>query len=208
MPRLPGAGRRRARRLAPPAGSTAHARAGAGRAVDTGSARPARRRIARSRRRRCPCRAGLVVSNGLNRRSRMNSGVMPTPVSVTSITAKCCPAGRARTATRAAAGRRIERVLHQVADHVLEPVLVPERRQCRRRVRGSIGIARRRCARTRAAPPLRGRSTAAFPPGSRPVRNCSMSWFIRPTTCSTVASMSRWNSGLSRWRSAFLQHQR
>ncbi len=140
--RLPSTERAGAAALSPARQQHAHPRADARACCRSGSGRRGRRRTASFRRRRCPCRPVLVVSNGLNSRSRTNSGLMPTPVSVTSITANAAFACKPHR-DAAAIGRRVERVLHQMADHVLEAVLVSEAATPGDAARASIGD---RCA--------------------------------------------------------------
>ena len=146
----------------------------------------------------------LVVSNGLNSRSRTNSGVMPRPVSRDFDRQRARSSREPDRDTLPAVGRGIDGVLHQVSDHVLEPVLVAERRN----VRVELELDRRVAARPWRADAAHDGRELDEPrrcrPASRPSRNCSIS-------CSSVRRRARRSSacragipGLSRWRSAFL----
>src|SRR5579864_7738580 len=148
-----------------------------------------------------PMPDGLVVWNGLNRRSRTNSGAIPAPVSETA-TATNRPADSTRTLTVLPDG------LASIAFCTRCPITCSSRCSCPNAAAGVVETSSMgTCEPDFAAHTRRttsSRSTRrAFSTGSAPVRNWSMSAFMRSTTCCTVRSISDWNAGLSRWRCAF-----
>src|SRR5262245_1115233 len=145
-----------------------------------------------------PC--GLVVWNGLNSRSRTNSGVMPAPASTTSTTA-FAPSRNTRTVTWPFSPAASS------AFWIRCPITRSRRSSCPRAYTSAASTAIAGCwlafARwiLRASVPT---STGLGPStGVVPLRSRSMIAFIRRVTCSTVSITSRWNSGLLRWRSEF-----
>ena len=183
-----------------PGGSSTRTRVPAPSLLST-AMRPAERprRIADFRTRRCPCRPTLVVSNGLNSRSRMNSALMPDAGvddldHGEALRARIATPDAHLPASRVASSAFCTRCPMTCSRRSSCPSACDARRERRARRRVPSRPSPRRPAHDRRELDR----AAAFSTGVAPVRSCSMRRFIRATTCATVSSMSRWNSGLSR----------
>ena len=154
--------------------------------------------------RRCPCRSCLVVSNGLNRRSRTNSCVMPTPVvpdlddREVSIAPDTPAAPGPPAASRRGRSARDGRARARADPRGPGRTPAASRRgRLRARVPPSTAATRRAIA-------VERRCCRGFSTGVSPARSWSMQIAHATDDVSDRPSMSRWNSGLSLCRSAFL----
>ena len=155
----------------------------------------------------------MVVAKGLNSEVRMNSSLMPRPLSITDRVSVPGPSGRRRTSSASTSISPLSLTASRALVSRLTITLNIRRRSTRTRSRTLHSTSRRTPSRSPSDRPVAVTASSSISARSQGSGRTSggratlATWLISSLRFATVRSMtamaSRWKSGLARWRRAF-----